>query len=51
MMLLVHSTNAVLSALIQLIRGQKIQTVEGFLPRREHHIYFGSKPLSELILQ
>lgn len=51
-MLLVHSTDAVVSFSIrQLSRGLQIQTLEGFLPWSQHHMYFGSKPLPELVLR
>lgn len=51
-MLLVHSTDAVVSFSIRhLSRGLQIQTVEGFLPRCQHHMYFGSKPPPELVLR
>lgn len=52
MMLLLQSTEAVVSVSIrQLSSGLQIQVVKGFLPWSQHHVYFGPKPLPELILQ
>lgn len=49
-LIIVHRTEILVSIQL-LIRALKIQTVEGFPSWSKHHMYFGSKPLSELILR